>query len=342
MSPRINLPGVANKLLAGNAYGNRAVQPAVRALPIRPTPLASPSAPAVLLPPTAFDGMARMGSSRLLFLNVSFGGGTGVWIWDPAIPAFVHYPGAIEPGGGGDQMMAWDGEKVVALEFYQPDLKTWAWDDSAHLWVDITTGNEPPDYLSGMTYDYTNDKLVAFGGVAGSTEHDQTWTWDRTVGANGDWNLESPGTSPSIRRKMYLSWDGTRVIAFGGMHSTGTVFGGPFVFHSDTWGWDGSDWTDLAPATTPAARASAFLAYDGGSGTIMWGGPFGLIEPTKTYTWDGTNWTQHTTADNPEADTPNAGEWDGQQVFHYPIGNTFEQAGMRWDGVAENWVRAFP
>jgi hypothetical protein len=46
------------------------------------------------------------------------------------------------------------------------------------------------------------------------------------------------------------------VVLFGGQSwSSECVFG-------DTWTWDGTTWTEQAPATRPSARGEGAMAYD--------------------------------------------------------------------------------
>jgi hypothetical protein len=88
------------------------------------------------------------------------------------------------------------------------------------------------------------------------------------------------GTPTTIRRQIVL---------FGG--SAGSAL-------ADTWTWDGQDWTEQAPSTSPPARFHATMAYAavqheavlfGGLQLAQAGPPQNL---TDTWTWDGTSWTQ--------------------------------------------------
>jgi hypothetical protein len=66
---------------------------------------------------------------------------------------------------------------------------------------------------------------------------------------------------------------------------------------SDTWTWDGVDWTQKAPATSPRGRQYPRLAFDLARGNlVLFGGFDGLND---TWTWDGTTWTQRHPANTP-------------------------------------------
>jgi hypothetical protein len=56
-------------------------------------------------------------------------------------------------------------------------------------------------------------------------------------------------------------------VVFGGASPDGTL--------GDTWGWNGSDWVDLAPQRSPSARSSPGLAYDPSNGLMLLGGEHG-------------------------------------------------------------------
>src|SRR5207253_721251 len=84
---------------------------------------------------------------------------------------------------------------------------------------------------------------------------------------------------------------------FGGFDGAGHVLGG-------TWTWDGSNWTQQAPATSPPARDNAALVADPGTGqVVLFGGrdTSGFRSIGDTWTWDGSNWTQRTPTTSPPA-----------------------------------------
>ena len=58
---------------------------------------------------------------------------------------------------------------------------------------------------------------------------------------------------------------------------------------ADTWTWNGSDWTQAAPTSSPAARHSYSLAFDAGRGRVVMHGGIrgGLTAETDTWEFDG-------------------------------------------------------
>jgi hypothetical protein len=64
-------------------------------------------------------------------------------------------------------------------------------------------------------------------------------------------------------------------------------------FRSDTWAWNGTDWTELHPAHSPSARYYTGMAYDSARGRVLLFGGEGSGGPLNdTWAWNGTDWTQ--------------------------------------------------
>jgi len=83
-----------------------------------------------------------------------------------------------------------------------------------------------------------------------------------------------------------------RVVLFGG-----TVNG---VHQSDTWTFDGINWTRVLPATVPTQRYGHRMAFDAARGeVVMFGGHRGDIRMNDTWVWNGTAWTLKTPASSP-------------------------------------------
>jgi hypothetical protein len=183
---------------------------------------------------------------------------------------------------------------------------TWVWDGVN--WTQKFPAN-PPIWRRGqmMAYDATNKVTVMFGGttydstLTGSTVAlNDTWIWDGT-----NWTQMHPATSPPAREQGAMIYDPvhSKVVLFGGgLAGNGTKFG-------DTWEWDGANWTQMNPASSPSPRAMASIAFDTLRGyTLLYGGSTTSGSYTfvqDTWIWDGTNWTQQNSADTPAASLPN-------------------------------------
>src|SRR5205814_382493 len=73
------------------------------------------------------------------------------------------------------------------------------------------------------------------------------------------------------------------------MRGRSVLFGGS-AGGTETWEWDGSNWTQSAPATVPPTRRGHAMAFHTPSQrVVMFGGGANLND---TWEWDGTNWQQ--------------------------------------------------
>src|SRR5439155_12955600 len=88
--------------------------------------------------------------------------------------------------------------------------------------------------------------------------------------------------------------DAREIVLFGGSGP-----GGQSGYHDDTWSFNGTTWTQLAPEVAPSARASE-MAYDpGGHVTILFGGLDGAHYLSDTWVWNGSTWAQLAPAVSP-------------------------------------------
>src|SRR5215813_5883598 len=123
--------------------------------------------------------------------------------------------------------------------------------------------------------------LLAVVGVAGGS----------ASAAVADWTKQAPATSPS-----------TDIINAAMAYDAAT--GTDVLFGSDpgqTWTWNGTTWTQQAPAASPPARYLASMAYDAATGTVVLFGGIGHRLFDDTWTWDGTTWTKQAPATRPPA-----------------------------------------
>lgn len=245
------------------------------------TPAQSPSkrtAPLMAYDPTV--------GKTLLFGG--FVGGSQVrvndtWIWDGTNWETVdtlHYP--LPRSGGG---MAYDQASQRIVMFGGDGVSaslgdTWLWNWDTMDWEQQTPTVSPPARgVPFMSYDYKNNNVVLFGGGV----LNDTWIWD---GLNNTWVQKTPSQSPSARAFGQMSYDPTHqnVVLFGG--------NGNGQFLSDTWTWDGDNWTQHVTDNTPPARFGYGLSYDGAHIILFGGDGIGGVQLRDTWFWDGTDWTQ--------------------------------------------------
>jgi Galactose oxidase, central domain len=116
----------------------------------------------------------------------------------------------------------------------------------------------PPRTIASMAYDADRNLTILFGGLAdtGGKYWDalgDMWIWDGAT-----WIEQHPLHHPAGRQSFGMAYDEGRqqVILFGGQTSVE-------VNPSETWAWDGQDWTKLLTFQTPPSEMAvgAQLVY---------------------------------------------------------------------------------
>jgi N-acetylneuraminic acid mutarotase len=220
----------------------------------------------------------------------------GVYTAAQATPQWTRLPAPAAESLGG--VIAYDAARGQVVLFggspshgNPATSDTWVWDGS--VWTQKSPATSPPARSTpGMVYDAARSEIVLFGGGTGFTD---TWVWNGSI-----WAQRFPGTSPPPRSTgPKMTYDATRgeVVLFGGQSLFGDMLG-------DTWVWDGVNWTQRLPATSPSPRDSHAMAYDAARGEVVLFGGFpggrGVAPLQDTWVWDGTNWTQRLPATSPQ------------------------------------------
>jgi hypothetical protein len=144
-----------------------------------------------------------------------------------------------------------------------------------------------------LVYDDATNALLLFSGqdYTGAAPLIDTWTWNGST-----WTQLHPVHSPGPLEDAAIAYDPPtrQVVLFGGMSNANT--GGTPIL-GDTWTWNGSDWTQQYPPSSPPARMEASLAYDAASGQfVLFGGKhtigFNTPDLNDTWIWTGSNWVQ--------------------------------------------------
>ncbi len=178
-----------------------------------------------------------------------------------------------------------------------------------------------------------------FGGYSASgAALNDTWVWD-----GKQWSQKSPATSPSARLHHAMAFDAARgqVVLFGGQ----TSLVGFVTYLNDTWTWDGSNWTLMSPAHSPAVRGNLGLAYDSANAkVVLYAGCNNSTSWSDTWTWDGNDWTAQTPSSNPGARNSHMMVYDSAHGQVVVFGGTNGQVGSSllndtwtWDG--SNWTQ---
>lgn len=176
------------------------------------------------------------------------------WMWNGANWAQVTPVHSPEPRG--DHAMAFDpvrGEVVLFGGYdgtYRRD--TWIWDGSD--WIQKNPSNMPTAGVGArMAFDAIRGAVLLFGGYDGAVYSNITWMWDGI-----DWTSVGTATTPPPRAEHAMASDCGRgqVVVFGGYGDGGSSV------RSDTWAWDGTDWSSANPQSSPTARIAAVLGFD--------------------------------------------------------------------------------
>jgi hypothetical protein len=128
----------------------------------------------------------------------------------------------------------------------------------------------------GITYELPRAQFLA----AGSSPTDPTWTENLTA-----------HTPPVGCPELAYMASQDKVIAFGGHNSPVSILGGalttsfPYSATDQTWSYNGSDWTLLAPSASPSARYCATSAYDPTTESILLFGGLDRYGNVLTDTW---------------------------------------------------------
>ena len=202
-----------------------------------------------------------------------------------------------------------------------------------YTWTQMSPANSPGAlYGHTMTFDSSRNVTVLFGGYSGSAVLGQTWEYN-----GSDWTQITTANSPSARLNPTTVWDSARgrIVLFGGDTTSGS--GGE---NNETWEYDGTDWTQISTANSPAPRYWHSMSYDSTRNrTVMFGGFNASGDLGDTWEYDGSNWTQinPTVSPSPRAETRMAfdparnvtvmfGGGDAVGVFS----ETFEYDGSTW------------
>jgi N-acetylneuraminic acid mutarotase len=223
------------------------------------------------------------------------------WTWDGARWTEQH-PGNPGPYSDGAPTAYHPASgKVVMFSYTYDSVQsafvsvTWTWDGAS--WTQETPLNSPPPLIQGAIAVDATGNLMLFGGYDlnnSNTYPQETWRWDGATWTELSTNIAPPGRQLA---QMAYDSDTQEVVVFGGF-ACGSLIQGCTNF-ADTWTWDGSNWTQHQPATSPPSISFASAAYDPtGHRVLMFGGVttdqqnLSSTPINDTWAWDGSNWSQ--------------------------------------------------
>jgi hypothetical protein len=204
----------------------------------------------------------------------------------------------------------------------------WSWDGTA--WTELCgvgcTPQPEPRLDTAMAYDWGRQRAVVFGGSSGGAGCnggpignvcDDTWEWGSWgAGVCGGgafcWQERTSGngTTPAPRTRHMMAYDRARdvVVLFGGEQQSpvgddcgdGRSATSGRCLYSDTWEWDGNNWTERVPSespagTSPPGRLDGLMVYDEARARIvLFGGQADFAAPLfeDVWEWDGASWRE--------------------------------------------------
>jgi M6 family metalloprotease-like protein len=147
-----------------------------------------------------------------------------------------------------------------------------------------------------------------------------------------DWRCLTTADTPMSRLAMDMALAPGGTVLYGG-GCDGAVF-------SDTWLWNGSDWTKLNPAHSPGQLSNHAMAYDAAHNELVLFGGFDTTPgiSAATWIWNGSDWKQAHPKTSPPARAYHA------MAYHAPTqrivlfgGWPYETDTWEWDG--KDWSK---
>jgi hypothetical protein len=219
-------------------------------------------------------------------------------------PTWTELDPAASPPARDNASMAYDPATSTMLLFggfsdsgdYLDD--TWSWNGTT--WIQLSPAASPLGRTGApMAYDAATGTVLLFGGfgmVSGDAYSGEyggfsdTWSWNGTT-----WTELSPASNPgsdSLESDSMAYDPATQtVVLFDGGDCNSC--GGP----GQTWSWNGTTWTRLAPRASPPASGGWSMAYDMATATVLLYGGMSYGYPMvtaldETWSWNGTTWTR--------------------------------------------------
>lgn len=236
--------------------------------------------PATKPPATQFHSMTYDVKRQQAVLVLQSDIGSRTWVWDGTNWMAITPP--VSPRNRQRTTVAYDKqrERVVLFGGFSGTLglmnDTWEWDGSN--WTEMHPADSPSAREShAMVYDEARQEIVMFGGRWPTG----TWVWDGT-----NWVDRAPTNSPTLRGFHAMSYDPNRqrVVLFGG-----EIQAAPYNA-SDTWEWDGTNWTQVLPDINPQGRQVIASAFDPHTASLMIVGGSDLSVYNDAWFFNGQDW----------------------------------------------------
>jgi hypothetical protein len=177
-----------------------------------------------------------------------------------------------------------------------------------------------PRYMAALAYDGRHGRYILFGGETANGTSDETWSYSTR------WTKLNPAHHPPPRRDAAMAWDATRGldVLYGGLvpdQAEGTPA-------SDTWTWDGDDWTQVATTSEGPGRREGSRMVAAGDRLLMFGGHYGNLRYfADVWSFDGSGWTRVDRNPTPAGRGDAAVAWDNASDSLFVYGGSGIKAG---------------
>ena len=235
------------------------------------------------------------------------------WVWDGNAwhevsagqsVANLNEPGAIGPSASGPDLIYDARTRQLLLVETTPNgsgnySDTWTWDGSR--WTRLTYASDPPQFADAAAYDPSTGEVVLLVAArpiahyyAPGAPATETWLWN-----GSKWRQAHPAHRAPYAAGDPLAYDPISgdVILQGSGGMTNDGFG---PLSTDTWAWNGTDWSRIHANHAPPPSPYAVMAYDSGDrhlwlldtgGHIDSGCGVGLApQVDRVYVWNGHDW----------------------------------------------------
>lgn len=215
---------------------------------------------------------------------------------------------------------------------------TWTWDGKG--WIQRHPATSPaPRHDAAMAYDAARHEVVLFGGAVqpansgktGQATVSDTWTWNGSRWLQKH-PLHVPSLAPEWSSSMQFDPITRTVLLFG--FTSGTTEATTYM-QPQTWSWNGSDWSELTPSSSPSLPAS--MVSDGKRILLLESAAYiaGRYS-TQTWAWDGVNWNLL----HPAVNLPDAGLVS--DAYDPVTGQVVVLDGDTWTWDGTTWARQHP
>ncbi|TMC52135.1 MAG: hypothetical protein E6J20_12960 [Chloroflexi bacterium] len=179
---------------------------------------------------------------------------------------------------------------------------TWVGDGAK--WHLAASAGPSARYFATLAYDAPRHEYLLFGGLTAKGPSAETWTWD-----GKRWTHLTPAHSPRARSSAAMAFDPRlqAVLMYGGR----VLDQAEAAPDSDTWAWNGNDWSELSVRNDdPAGRDGARMVTADGDVLLFGGRDRSDTYQADVWTWDGTTWTRVDHGPTPEGRNGAATQWN--------------------------------